>query len=130
MMAALPRLLWLALGIAQAHADMPMFQSESGNHRLGYESRLEPIVINRIHAWELHLETADGEPVTGAAISVQGGMPAHDHGLPTEPRVTRELGGGRYLLEGMRFHMNGFWEITIRLEAAGERDVVIVPLRL
>lgn len=124
--------LWLcAAAVAQlADGDAQVWVSESGRYHLRYESRLEPIPINRMHAWVLHLETAAGEPVTGATITVEGGMPAHDHGLPTEPRITGELGDGAYLLEGLRFHMNGAWEITIRLRAGDERDVVIVPLRL
>lgn len=38
-------------------------------------------------------------------------MPDHGHGLPTAPRVTRHLGGGRYLVEGMRFNMSGWWRL-------------------
>jgi hypothetical protein len=103
--------------------------SESGGYRLQYRS-LEPIAINRIHAWVLHLETSAGEPVHGAEIRVSGGMPAHDHGLPTAPRVTRELGGGDYLLDGLRFHMNGEWQITVDVQASGGHDTVVIALQL
>ena len=58
------------------------------------------------------LYTADGAPLSGARMSVVGGMPDHDHGLPTSPVVTREITPGRYLLEGMRFHMPGRWLLT------------------
>lgn len=106
------------------------WSSESGVFRLSYSSRLEPITINRIHQWELHLTDADGNPVRGAEIRAAGGMPAHDHGLPTEPRVTRELGNGRYLLDGMRFHMHGYWEVAFEIQAAGRTDAVLVTLEL
>ena len=49
-------------------------------------------------------------------------MPEHDHGLPTAPRVTRELEPGRYLLEGVRFHMGGRWELILQIETAGAAD--------
>ncbi|HEX7034665.1 MAG TPA: FixH family protein [Pseudomonadales bacterium] len=120
-------LLWLAAAAAAAGGP---WTSESGAFRLGYQSRLQPLAINRMHAWVLHLERADGAPVEGAEVTVSGGMPAHDHGLPTAPRVTRELGGGDYLLEGVRFHMNGDWELRFEIDVGGTRDVVIVPLRL
>lgn len=125
-------LLWLAVAASAvaAAADAGPWTSESGAYRLDYQSRLEPIAINRMHAWVLHVERADGQPVEGAAITVSGGMPAHDHGLPTAPRVTRELGGGDYLLEGLRFHMNGDWELRFEIVVDGARDVVVVPLRL
>jgi hypothetical protein len=73
---------------------------------------------------------SDGEPVTGAKLTVSGGMPAHDHGLPTAPEVTRELTPGRYLLEGLRFHMDGDWQIEIVIEAGDVRDIVVIPLRI
>ena len=75
-------------------------------------SQLDPLAINTIHSWELVLHTADGAPLIGAQMSVVGGMPDHDHGLPTSPIVTREITPGRYLLEGMRFHMPGRWLLT------------------
>jgi hypothetical protein len=39
--------------------------------------------INKIHAWEVRIARASGEPVTGARIAVHGGMPQHGHGFPT-----------------------------------------------
>lgn len=95
-----------------------------------YESSLEPIPINRMHSWEILVRDDNGEPVTGAEISVDGGMPFHDHGLPTRPRITEELGGGRYLLEGLRFHMAGEWEIKLTIKANGRTRIVVIPLHL
>lgn len=104
--------------------------SRSGHFRVSYESDLQPIVINRMHSWVLIVADGDGVPVTGATLSIAGGMPAHDHGLPTSPQVARELGPGRYLLEGLRFHMNGEWQIEIAIEAGELRDVAVIPLQL
>ena len=59
-----------------------------------------------------------------------GGMPLHDHGLPTDPKMTTSLGSGDYLLEGMRFHMNGYWELLVTVDAGGRRDTVIIPLTI
>ena len=77
-----------------------------------------------------HGEDANGNPVTGAHIEASGGMPAHDHGLPTYPRVTDDLGSGDYRLDGMRFHMTGAWEITIAVDADGKTDTVVVTVTL
>lgn len=104
--------------------------SRGAEFRVSYTSELEPIVINRIHGWVLHVETASGEPVADARITVDGGMPEHDHGLPTAPEVTRNLGDGDYLIEGLRFHMNGYWELEFTITAGDETDAVVVPLTL
>lgn len=86
--------------------------------------------INRMHSWILHIETADGATVEGAKVVVEGGMPKHDHGLPTKPRVTEELGDGDYKLEGMRFHMRGYWEISVTIATEKGESVVVIPLQL
>lgn len=86
--------------------------------------------INRMHRWILHIETDAGDPVEGAVVEVEGGMPEHDHGLPTRPRVTKELGGGDYQLDGVRFHMRGNWEIVVRISTEDGISVITIPLQL
>ena len=80
--------------------------------------------INQIHSWQVKLSTPAGAPVSHARIDVDGGMPQHGHGLPTRPRVTRELAEGTYLLEGMKFSMTGWWEIKLAIQTADGADKV------
>jgi len=89
-----------------------------------------PPEINRMHSWILHVETAAGDPVEGAEIEVDGGMPAHNHGLPTRPGVTKELGGGDYRLDGVRFHMSGYWEMVFSIKSNESEGTVVVSLTL
>jgi len=110
-------------------ADEPV-DSDKGYYAVYYTSDVDPIEINRIHAWTLHVETVNGIPVEDAEISVDGGMPAHNHGLPTQPRVTENLGDGDYRVEGLRFHMGGAWQVTFTIESGGEADTVTFDLAL
>jgi hypothetical protein len=98
--------------------------------RVSFTSRLHPIAIDRMHSWELKVETPDGRPVTGAQITIDGGMPQHGHGLPTEPAVTQELGGGRYLVGGMKFSMPGWWVVNFHIKAEDKEDTVTFNLLL
>jgi len=111
-------------------ADEKSWASSAGYFRVQYASDLEPIAINKIHSWVLHIESADGKAVTGAKISIDGGMPEHDHGLPTVPRVIEELGSGRYRIAGIRFHMGGYWELRISIDSGSHRDDVLITLEL
>ena len=86
--------------------------------RLSYKSQVEPLPLNRIHSWLLRVETTDAKPVEKAKIRVDGGMPAHNHGLPTEPIVI-EIGNGDYLVQGLKFSMTGHWEMWFEIQAAG-----------
>ena len=124
------RLVWLCLFFTGVHAEEASWSSRDGLFVLSYASELTPLQINKLHAWTLHIEDADGNPVVGANLQVSGGMPAHDHGLPTYPRITAELGDGNYRLDGMRFHMSGAWEITINISADGDTDSVVVLVNL
>jgi hypothetical protein len=124
-------LLTAAMWVDEANADDKYaWVSTKGVYKVNFESSLQPIEINQIHSWVLHIQSDDGAPVTGAKLSVNGGMPAHDHGLPTRPRATEELGQGSYRLEGMRFHMRGYWEVSIEIVADGKTDTVTVELNL
>ena len=63
-------------------------------------------------------------------LSVFGGMPEHDHGLPTQPQLTSRLDNGDYVLEGVRFHMQGLWQIQIELQLNGLVDTAIIEFKL
>ena len=103
---------------------------ESGYFRMTLQSALAPVAINRMHNWTLRLETPSGDPVSGANVTVTGGMPDHDHGLPTAPRATGTLNDGQYLIEGVKFHMNGRWELTIGVETATQSDAATFEFAL
>ena len=82
-----------------------------------------PIPVQRIHAWQVKVATPSGEPVTGALVYLNGGMPEHGHGLPTRPKVTREPEPGTYRVEGMKFSMPGKWEILVAVQKLPDSDV-------
>ncbi len=104
--------------------------TRSGYYVVSFTSEVKPLPINRIHNWVFHIRTPEGDAVDGAAISVTGGMPEHNHGLPTSPRMTQSLGAGNYGLEGMRFHMNGNWELNVIIDVDGRRDTVKILLTI
>ena len=87
-------------------------------------SNMIPVDINELHSWTLHLETPDGQPIEDAEIIIDGGMPQHNHGFPTSPQVTENLGGGDYLVEGVRFNMTGWWEMKFDISANGQTDQI------
>jgi hypothetical protein len=122
---ALSSLAWAAEMAATATSKA----TQSGHFVVSYSAAEIP-AINRIHSWTLHVEDAQHHNVETAEITVSGGMPEHDHGLPTAPRMTRYLGDGNYLVEGMKFHMNGHWQVTVSIAVENVSDTVIFDLEL
>ena len=98
--------------------------SGQGLYRATITPRIDPITINQVHSWTLHLETSDGRPVEGATITVNGDMPGHGHGLPTKPIVSAHRGNGDYLVEGMKFQMPGWWYVEFDVVAGDKPDTV------
>jgi hypothetical protein len=104
--------------------------SAQGLYRASYRSDPAPVPVGKLHSWVLHVESPDGKPVTDAAITLDGDMPEHRHGLPTRPRVTRHLGNGDYLVEGVKFQMGGWWVMDFAIAAGGRSDTVRFHLQL
>jgi hypothetical protein len=98
--------------------------STTGLYQVGLQPPPQAPAINQMHSWKVTLATADGKPVSGARFAVDGGMPQHGHGLPTQPRVTRELGDGAYQLDGMKFSMTGWWEVKLAIDGPAGTDKV------
>lgn len=112
---------------ATVPADLDLTLKHASDHQafvVELEPPATPPAVNAIHAWRIRVLDASGAPVRNARIAVDGGMPQHGHGFPTRPRVTREVGDGIYLLEGMKFNMTGWWEIRLRLDAQQASDTV------
>lgn len=91
--------------------------------------RPDPPPVERLHVWRLRLATRAGRTVTGAKVTIWGDMPAHGHGLPTQP-LAREVGRGVYLLEGMKFQMGGAWVVELTVTAGRVRDVIRLPFTI
>jgi hypothetical protein len=104
--------------------------SAAGLYRGTIRPQGDTIPQGRLHRWTLHLETADGAPVQGATVRVNGGMPQHGHGLPTKPRVTRQTAEGDLLVDGMKFNMGGWWVVTFKVDAPAGRDSLVFNVRL
>jgi hypothetical protein len=103
--------------------------SESGLYRATIKPQGDSIPVGKLQRWTLQLES-NGMPIDSAAISVDGGMPQHGHGLPTKPVVTRALGNGEHLVEGVKFNMGGWWVVKFRVSSTPGTDSLVFNVRL
>lgn len=103
-------------------------QTAEGRYTVSIAPEAEPFERGKLHAWIVTVRTPGGEPVEGATLTIDGGMPQHGHGLPTAPAVTAALGDGRYRVEGVRFNMGGWWEFKVKVAASAGEDNVTFNL--
>ena len=90
----------------------------------------KPLRPRQMQTVRITVRDAEGRAIDEAQISIDGGMPQHGHGLPTRPRVTRNLGDGRYEIEGVRFNMGGWWEFKLAIAGSRGADTVTFNLDL
>lgn len=112
-------LAWVAAANSATATEPLSAVSQPAGLRVSMVSELQPLVINQMHSWVISLQDTQGEPIDNAVIHIEGGMPLHNHGLATSPQVTGALGEGRYRLQGMRFHMNGEWQLRLQIQHDG-----------
>ena len=104
--------------------------SVGGLYRAELSPGVMPITVGQMHTWNVTIRTADGAPLNTGGFAISGGMPQHGHGLPTAPQVTQNLGEGRYLIEGVKFNMGGWWRFEIAIEGSAGADTVTFNLML
>jgi len=97
--------------------------SQKGRFTVSYSipERTE-VPIAEFHSWKLHVQDAEtGKPVGRALLAINGDMPRHGHGLPTNPEASF-LGNGNYRIDGFKFHMPGWWQVAITISTADKYD--------
>lgn len=104
--------------------------TRSGAFQVRIEPAERPIPLHKVHRWNVSVSDRAGRPVDNAVIRVDGGMPQHGHGLPTKPVAVAGPTTGTYLINGMKFSMDGWWEIKLEITAGDVSDGVTFNLVL
>ncbi len=72
------------------------------------------------------------KPVKKAVIFISGGMPEHEHGLPTSPKVIWSDDKDLYLIKGLKFSMPGKWSLSFKVNAKDNalKDEIIMLIEV
>lgn len=105
--------------------------SERGRYRVAARP-VSPVELHVLHDWIVRIELRDGVGPSEVPQSIQfdGGMPSHGHGFVTHPRVTENLGGGEFRVEGVKFHMPGAWLLRVTVTSASGPDEAELPVTI
>ena len=79
--------------------------------RIEFEGRDGRIPLNQL--FDLVVSVADTPPDSSVTIFVDATMPAHGHGMNTEPTVAPTSVQGQFLVSNMNLHMPGEWSLSI-----------------
>jgi len=110
-------------------AEMCLANSWSGHSiTVNYTVEGDKPPLNTIHTWTLTVTDKNGKPIDGAEIIVSADMPEHLHGMTTRPVTTAGSSPGHYKVDGMNFHMPGWWEITLDINYGRSRNLATFNL--
>jgi hypothetical protein len=72
-------------------------------------------------AISVHPSGDHARAASDTSVAVDARMPAHNHGMNLQPRVTA-VGDGAFRAEGLLFHMPGTWELYVDVTRAAEME--------
>jgi len=102
----------------------------SGDYTVRYEFEPDPIPRNEHFVMHVLLSRKDGlEFAPGLSVVVDADMPAHGHGINTQPEVTM-VSPGVYKVEGLLFHMGGQWELFVDVMEDGIPDRATIRIKM
>lgn len=116
----------LGIGLTGSQAESRM--SVGDRYLVSLNPQTRPVAVNKWHQWVIHIERKDGAPLVLREVSLDGGMPAHGHGLPTAPDVTGSLSAGEFIARGVRFNMAGSWELRVLIADEMGADAAVFPI--
>jgi hypothetical protein len=88
-------------------------QAEAAGLQVAFVPRPWPLVVGRHFGLDVVVCAAPGR-APPAALRVDADMPAHRHGMNYRTSV-QALGDGRFVAEGLMFHMPGRWRFIFDL---------------
>ena len=125
---ALPKALALVLSLAASPAfacNPPSLGdtqqlTDSARYRVAWRVRPNPIAVAEPFALEMSVCAKPGaQPAEG--VQVDATMPEHRHGMNYRPSVI-DGPEGRFLAEGMLFHMPSKWRLIFDVRAGGTTE--------
>lgn len=101
---------------------------ESGRYVLAYRTQPGKLAVGQHFQVEIAVCPKDGQPAP-EAVRIDGFMPEHNHGMNYKA-VVKGGEGGRYLADGMMFHMPGRWDFIFEVRGGGKTDRMTATVML
>ena len=88
--------------------------TENNTFYVIYESNPSPIPLNEYFSITVtpYADNSKSEILNDVTVYVDAIMPDHNHGMNEEPETTLQADGS-FLSEGLKWHMEGLWELQI-----------------
>lgn len=99
--------------------------TDKGLYSISFRQEEGTVSVGPITSFLVTVKDGDGQLVEEAMILIDGGMPQHGHGLPTQPKQTDVVSPGIYRIDGVKFSMTGWWEFRLTVLSEAGKDSAI-----
>ncbi|MEZ4266787.1 MAG: FixH family protein [Myxococcota bacterium] len=104
--------------------DSGAVMTAGGSYSVRFQTTPDPLPLNEHFDMVITVEGAGAGAAVATEVSVDATMPLHGHGMNVLPTVEAQ-GDGRFVVEGMLFHMPGQWRLVVRVGTGdGAEDAV------
>ena len=103
-------------------------KTERGNFTVTIQPRGGKIVRGEHFTLDIQVEPATGSG-TPVSVVADADMPSHGHGMNTKAETIPES-GPRYRADGMLFHMEGEWSISVAVSAGKGEERALFPVTI
>ena len=97
-------------------------ESSGGVYRVELTPADNKVPLLQLHHWFARFYLSDGSEIRPQQIVLSGGMAAHGHGLPTEPKLSDYVDDKGFQIDGVRFNMAGIWSLRVEFVYANQSD--------
>lgn len=96
--------------------------SEQGYYLIDVQFLSDPVRVGR-NSFTISMSDRELRSPAKQKLSIEAipWMPAHEHGTGDIAAV-KDLGGGKYLIEGINFSMAGDWEVYLKITTDDEKE--------
>jgi hypothetical protein len=121
LLAVVMSVVWSTPARAQQCAELKGARKvESSRYVLAYRTKPAKLAVGQHFVVEMTVCPKSGEAAP-EAVRVDGFMPEHNHGMNYKA-VVKTGESGRYLADGMMFHMPGRWDFVFEVRGGGKTD--------
>jgi len=103
-------------------------KTDRGNFTVTIQPRGGGIATNKHFSLDVRV-VPSAEAGAPASVAVDADMPSHGHGMNTKPETFHE-GGERYRADGMLFHMEGDWSISVEIATRSAKERALFPVSI
>lgn len=117
---------------ANENIDWNISQVSKSNHYKIDLNCNHPPTLSSFQQCTFTLSNKQKEKLTNAVVKIDGGMPTHQHGLPTTPQALWNEKDNVYNINGLKFSMPGEWVLKFFIDKTDNlpRDIVSINIKI